>query len=173
LPGELPANRSSPPAPSRSRTAASSTRNSAGRPAAVSSRWIEIVSRLKERQPALGAVLEQGVPVEVSEERLEIAFREKSFFGQQAAEESAREAIVTAAEKVLGRYPELKIAFCADIESVGASVVQERDEQREQELEQTVMRALEHPLVREAIEIFPEASNNVDVQVEDPAEPRR
>ena len=100
-------------------------------------------------------------------------FREKSFFGQQAAEESAREAIVTAAEKVLGRYPELKIGFCTDIESAGTTIAQEKDERREQERTRTVKRALEHPLVREAIQIFPEARNNVDVQVEDPAEPRR
>lgn len=171
--GELPSKRPQRPAQSQVRTPSVSPDTAPAVSSPDSSRWIEIVSRLKETQPALGAVLEQGVPVEVDEECLKVVFREGSFFGQQAAEPSAREAIVTAAEKVLGKYPELKIVFSAEVESMGTSIAQEKDEQREKERDRNLKRALEHPLVKEAMEIFPEARNNVDVQLEEVPEPRR
>jgi DNA polymerase-3 subunit gamma/tau len=163
---ESAARESRQPAPSAEGAGTTPAGNAGAAPDDVPAEWNAIVSRLRESQPALGAVLEQGVPVEVTPEQLTVAFREGSFFGKQAMEEAAQEAIQTAAEPVLGRYPSLRVVFADDPESIGVSVAQAEGAQLEEERRKRVQRALEHPRVKEAMEIFPEADGHVDVNVD-------
>src|SRR5262249_27746873 len=71
--------------------------------------WQRIVTALHEAQPALGAVLEHGVPVQVSAQKLVLSFPEGSFFGRQAQSDAAQQALLEAAARVLGQRPAIEI----------------------------------------------------------------
>ncbi len=138
--------------------------------APASDAWARIVSQLKSSQPALGAVLDHGVPLEVSARLLRIGFPEGSFFGRQAHAPAAREQILRCAEQVLGARPELAVTSATASGTQGrakiatlAEVEQEGRKQRHAERRQA---ALSHPRVRDAIEVFGESESNVDVQVD-------
>jgi DNA polymerase-3 subunit gamma/tau len=128
--------------------------------------WDKIVSLLRDSQPALGAILEHGVPVEVSETKLQIAFREGSFFGRQAAEASAQEAIGAAAARVFGQRPQLQIISAPEPEKMGISVSESENAREQERLKGLHERALSHPRVKEAIEVFPEAKDHISVRTE-------
>ncbi len=127
--------------------------------------WHEIIAALHQSQPALGAVLAHGVPVRVDPSAVVVSFPEGSFFGRQAGAESARSVLADAAERVLGRRPRIEVGFgLASSRSTVAALEAEREQERRA---QAVKSALSHPLVREAMDVFPEAEGNVDVVVED------
>ncbi|MDD9937039.1 MAG: hypothetical protein OXT09_25740, partial [Myxococcales bacterium] len=127
--------------------------------------WTRLVTFLHETQPALGAVLEHGVPARIDPAKVLISFPEGSFFGRQAASSGAREAIATAAERVLGQRPAVEVGFGVPVEATTMAAHQE--EQRQQARAETVEAALNHPSVKDAIDVFPEAEGNVDVHLED------
>ena len=128
--------------------------------------WVEIVRRLRDSRPALAALLEHAAPVEIGPERIVIAFPAGSFHARQAAASEARQAAVVVAEKVLGQQPSFEIRTTAEIADPGTSVNQLEAKEREQRRQQQVERALSHPRVVEALKIFPEANENVDVRVD-------
>jgi DNA polymerase-3 subunit gamma/tau len=76
-------------------------------------RWERIVDRVRESHPALGAVLERGEPVQVEPEAITIAFHKGSFFGHQADNRDAREALAQAAAGVLGQEPSVRVTWSA------------------------------------------------------------
>ncbi len=137
-----------------------------GDPPEVPQKWQEIVAQLREARPALGAVFEHGVPVEVGPDQLRVAFREDSFFARQATDPASLDAVTATAQQVFGATPRVEVFFVADPESLGSSMAQAHSAQREQEREQRVQRALEHPRVKDALEVFPEGKDNVDVRVD-------
>jgi hypothetical protein len=126
--------------------------------------WSRIVGQIRSAQPALGAVLDHGMPLEVNATTLRLGFPEGSFFGRQAQSTSAREALLKAAEVVLGVRPNLligapgstKISTLAEIEENGK---RERTAAKREA-------ALTHPRVVDAMEIFEESAGSVDVQVD-------
>jgi hypothetical protein len=126
--------------------------------------WQRIVATLQETQPALGAVLEHGVPVQVDEHALRVSFPEGSFFGRQAMSPPARQALADAALHVLGRAPRLEIGFGRSNGRPTVAAVQAA-RQKEKRAE-VVQAALSHPKVKDAMDVFPEAEGDVDVQVE-------
>jgi DNA polymerase III subunit gamma/tau len=136
-------------------------------PAAISSDasdWERIVFQIKTSQPALGAVLDHGMPLEVTAESLRIGFPEGSFFGRQAQSTSARESLLRAAEHVLGARPNLLIGAAG-----GAKVSTLAETEEALRKSRTAARreaALSHPSVVDAMEVFEESEGSVDVQVD-------
>ena len=130
----------------------------------LDSDWARIVAQVRSALPALAAVLDHGMPLGVSASTLHIGFPDGSFFGRQAQSGSAKEAILKAAEQVLGARPNLvigspggaKISTLAELEENG------RQARRAQRREA----ALSHPAVLDAMEIFDESEASVDVHVD-------
>lgn len=128
--------------------------------------WQKIVGRLKEVRPALAAVLEHGVPLEICDERLKIAFREGSFFGRQVQDSDAQKEILNAAEQVFGKPPRLELLTVPDPESMGMSIVRTNDIKTAEAREKGMERARNHPRVQEALAVFPEAKDNIKIEVD-------
>ena len=127
--------------------------------------WSTLLAALLDSQPALGAVLEHGVPLEVSAKRVRLTFPEGSFFGKQAASQAARDAVAEAALKLFGERPIVEVAF--GTAASGAVSIAARNEARtERERSRTKQEALDHPRVKDAIAVFPEAASNVHVDVD-------
>jgi DNA polymerase-3 subunit gamma/tau len=126
--------------------------------------WRNIISVLHATQPALGAVLEHGVPLQVDATCVRLGFPEGSFFGKQAATDVARQALAVAAERVLGQRPRVEIGFAMD--STRPTVAAEEAAQQKERHAQIVEAALNHPRVKEALDVFPEADGHLDVQVD-------
>jgi hypothetical protein len=127
--------------------------------------WREILAAVHESQPALGAVLDHAVPARVDEGKIRLTFPEGSFFGKQAASEQGKRALADAAERVLGKRPEVDVGSGSD--SARATVAEVESTKRSERHAEIVKAALNHPRVKDAIEVFPEAEGQLDVQVED------
>ena len=132
-------------------------------PIDVEADWRSIVVHLRDRLPALGAVMEHGVATQLSQAKLVVRFSEGSFFGRQAKAAASQKAILDAAEEVLGARPALEIEF-GNVDGAVTLAKQESEEQKQLE-EQTKKSALNHPAVRDAIEIFPEARGHAEVLI--------
>jgi len=128
--------------------------------------WEELVASLQKHQPALAAVLEHGVPKAVSSERIILSFQEGSFYGRQAESPEAVEAVARVAEERLGARPEVEIRFDALTEGSKKTVAAVAAQRKEAEVEAKKREALNHPRVRDAMEVFPEAAGKMDVHVE-------
>jgi hypothetical protein len=126
--------------------------------------WPRIVHHIKASQPALGAVLDHGVPLEVSAEVLRIGFPDGSFFGRQAQNASAKEAILRAAQHVLGTRPTLTIGAVGDAKVATLAQTEENARRTHTAARREV--ALSHPSVVDAMEVFEESEGSVDVQVD-------
>ena len=126
--------------------------------------WLQIVERLKHSQPALGAILEHGIASEVSPQKLVLHFPEGSFFGRQAKAPAAQRQIVAEAEAVLGSRPALDINF-GEPKPGTATVAEVEKQQRDAQHEKRLDAARNHPAVVQAIEVFPEARDFVDVRI--------
>ncbi len=128
--------------------------------------WIELVSQLKAAQPALGAVLEHGSPLEVSATTLRIGFPESSFFGRQAQSAAARESILKMAEVVLGARPELLFGAVPPGDGRIATLSELDEAARKTRKAEQRAAALAHPSVRDALEVFEETESSVQVETE-------
>jgi hypothetical protein len=104
------------------------------------------------------------VPLEVSVEALRIGFSEGSFFGRQAQNANAREAILRAAQQVLGTRPALTIGPIGD--SKTATLAQTEENARRTHTAARREVALKHPSVVDAMEVFEESAGSVDVHVD-------
>lgn len=128
--------------------------------------WEELVRRLETEQPALAAVLEHGVPKAVSTERIVLSFKDGSFYGRQAQSPESVAAIARIAEAQLGARPEIEIRFDAQGEASHRTVAAVAAQRKEAELEAKRKEALNHPRVRDAIDVFPESAGKLDVHIE-------
>jgi hypothetical protein len=126
--------------------------------------WPRIVQQIKASQPALGAVLDHGVPIEVSAAVLRIGFPDGSFFGRQAQNATAKEAILRAAQHVLGTRPTLTIGAVGDAKVATLAQTEENARRTHTAARREV--ALNHPSVVDAMEVFEESEGSVDVQVD-------
>lgn len=129
--------------------------------AAPNTEWASIVTLLRERQPALGAILEHGIATEVTATRLVLRFPEGSFFGRQAKAPSAKDTILNAAAEVLGERPVLEVEFGAL--DGQATLAQVESAAKLARTEATRKEALTHPAVVDALQVFPEAQDKAEV----------
>ena len=127
--------------------------------------WEEMVGRLEQEQPALAAVLEHGVPKTVGPERIVLSFKDGSFYGRQAQSPESIAAIERVAEQQLGARPAVEIRF-DEAEGSNRTVAAVAAQRREAELEAKRKEALNHPRVRDAVDVFPESAGKLNVHIE-------
>lgn len=127
--------------------------------------WEEMVGRLEQEQPALAAVLEHGVPKTVGPERIVLSFKHGSFYGRQAQSPESIAAIERVAEQQLGTRPQVEIRF-DEGEGATRTVAAVAAQRKEAELEAKRKEALNHPRVRDAMDVFPESAGKLNVHIE-------
>lgn len=130
----------------------------------VGDEWVQIVGIIRSAQPALGAVLDHGMPLEVTAKTLRLGFPDGSFFGRQAQSNTAKEALLKAAEQILGARPELLIGTPGDAKVSTLAEIEENGRKQRSAAKREA--ALRHPAVVDAMEIFEESEASVDVQVD-------
>jgi len=128
--------------------------------------WEELIGALEQQQPALAAVLEHGIPKTVGPDRIVLSFKGGSFYGRQAESPESIAAIARIAEQQLGARPEIEIRFDAQGEAVTKTVAAVAAQRKEAEAEAKRKGALNHPIVRDAVEVFPEAAGTLKVHLE-------
>jgi DNA polymerase-3 subunit gamma/tau len=128
--------------------------------------WEELVGALAHRQPALAAVLEHGIPKAVGPDRIVLSFKDGSFYGRQAQSPESIAAIEKLAEERMGARPQIEIRFDAHGETAARTVAAVAAQRKEAELEARKKEALNHPRVRDAIDVFPESAGKLDVHIE-------
>lgn len=128
--------------------------------------WEELVGTLQLQQPALAAVLEHGVPKAVGPDRIVLSFQNGSFYGRQAESPDSLDAIKRVAEEQLGGRPEIEIRFDAANETAPKTVAAVAAQRKEAEVDAKRKEALNHPRVRDALEVFPEATGKPNVHIE-------
>ncbi len=128
--------------------------------------WEELVGTLEQQQPALAAVLEHGIPKAVGPDRIVLSFKDGSFYGRQAESTESIAAIARVAEQQLGARPEIQIRFDAQAEAATKTVAAVAAQRKEAEAEAKRKEALNHPRVRDAIDVFPESAGKLKVHIE-------
>ena len=128
--------------------------------------WEELVGTLEQQQPALAAILEHGIPKTVGPDRIVLSFKDGSFYGRQAGSPESIAAIVRIAEQQLGGRPEIEIRFDAQGEAATKTVAAVAAQRREAELDAKRKEALNHPRVRDAVDVFPESAGKLKVLIE-------
>lgn len=128
--------------------------------------WEELVGALAQRQPALAAVLEHGIPKAVGPDRIVLSFKDGSFYGRQAQSPESIAAIAQLAEERMGARPDIEIRFDAQGEAASRTVAAVAAQRKEAELEARKKEALNHPRVRDAIDVFPESAGKLDVHID-------
>jgi len=128
--------------------------------------WEELVGTLEQQQPALAAVLEHGIPKAVGPDRIVLSFKDGSFYGRQAESPESIAAITRVAEQQLGARPEIQIRFDAQSEAADKTVAAVAAQRKEAEAAAKRKEALNHPRVRDAIDVFPESAGKLKVHIE-------
>ena len=128
--------------------------------------WEELVGKLEQQQPALAAVLEHGVPKAVGPDRIILSFKDGSFYGRQAQSPESIAAIARVAEQQLGARPDIEVRFDAQGEARNKTVAAVAAQRKEAEVEAKRKEALNHPRVRDAIDVFPESAGKLKVHIE-------
>jgi DNA polymerase-3 subunit gamma/tau len=128
--------------------------------------WEELVGTLEQQQPALAAVLEHGIPKAVGPDRIVLSFKDGSFYGRQAESPESIAAIVRVAEQQLGARPKVEIRFDAQGEAATKTVAAVAAQRKEAEWEAKRKEALNHPVVRDAVDVFPESAGKLKVHIE-------
>ena len=128
--------------------------------------WEELVGTLEQQQPALAAVLEHGIPKAVGPDRIVLSFKSGSFYGRQAESPESIAAIVRIAEQQLGARPKVEIRFDAQGEAATKTVAAVAAQRKEAEAEAKRKEALNHPIVRDAVDVFPESAGKLKVHIE-------
>lgn len=135
-------------------------------PSVTTERWTDIVAKLLESKPALGAVMQHGAATSVSGDKIELVFPTGSFFGQQATTPESKEALMDAAAAVLGSRPSIEVQFSNNAATAGPTVAQLTAQKTAANREAQKKEALSHPGVVEALQVFPESAGKVDVNVD-------
>jgi DNA polymerase-3 subunit gamma/tau len=128
--------------------------------------WEDLVGTLEQQQPALAAVLEHGIPKAVGPDRIVLSFKDGSFYGRQAESAESIAAIERIAEQQLGARPEIVIRLDAQGEAATKTVAAVAAQRKEAEAEAKRKEALNHPRVRDAIDVFPESAGKLQVHIE-------
>jgi DNA polymerase-3 subunit gamma/tau len=127
--------------------------------------WERIIARIAEARPALAAILEHGVPLSITREKVVVGFPPSSFFGKQAETADSKEGIAESAAHVIGHRPAVEVRFTEAADAGARTVAQVAEKRREDVREERRREALSHPRVQEALQVFPEGAGNVQVHV--------
>lgn len=127
--------------------------------------WSALVAALLDLKPALGAVLRHAAPRRVDAEAIVLAFPPGSFLGQQAGAPEARAALADVAERRLGARPRIELVS-EEVGGADATIAAIESERERARMEATRKKALNHPLVVEALRVFAVRDAAVDVWTE-------
>jgi DNA polymerase-3 subunit gamma/tau len=126
-------------------------------PAEISGPWKEFVNFAKKKKPPLASILEHGYPLALHENSLEIGYPEKSFYLERMQEADNRSLLKTLCSEFFQKPMQVIISGTnpnsADCGNPGSEEEREggkKSSRGKKEDEE----ALNHPLVREAINIF-------------------
>lgn len=130
--------------------------------------WEPLVAALGATKPALGAVLSHAVPRLVTPERVVLSFAKGSFYAKQADTDAARGAVADVAERRLGARPAIEIVE-TDVapDAATPTLAKIEDERARARLEATKRKALNHPVVVEALAVFEAKGRTIDVRVDE------
>lgn len=139
----------SAPAPRRAEPAPAPERRGTG------DSWADFVAFVKGGKPRLGSMLEQGSPLAVTEERLEIGFPEGAFALASLKDSDSQAALKEQARRFFKGEPAIVLRPLAPGAAEAPPNLLEK-KRAEEEQRQTVLRqaAASHPAVAEALDIF-------------------
>jgi DNA polymerase-3 subunit gamma/tau len=113
--------------------------------------WRAILARVREVKPPVASLLEHGVPLEVTAQRVLVGYPSDSFEGAQASDPEAMELLSREARAHFGA--DTKVAL--DLSARGGTTVAAIDAaERKEQLAKARATATAHPLVQKAIALF-------------------
>ena len=113
--------------------------------------WRAILARVRAVKGHVAAVLEQGVPLEVTAQRVLVGYQTQSFEGAQASEPEAMELLQREARAHFGADTKVALDLSA---RPGTTVAALDAADRRVELAKAQATAQAHPLVQKAIALF-------------------
>jgi len=114
--------------------------------------WSGIISQVGSRRPSLGATLRHLVPLELTGSTLRLGLPKESFFRDQIMVPENRALVEQCARELLGGG--VKVVFETEYDPGRLSLAEYEQQAQAKEGEEMRRQALEHPAVRQAIEIL-------------------
>jgi hypothetical protein len=126
-----------------------------------------IVERLHDTAPMHAAVVRHGAPISVTREHIVVGFEAGSFYGRQAQASEVRDALAAAAAGILGGdRPTIEVRLAAAASARRPTIAMLEAQEREDRRREVKEKALKHPRVIEALQIFPEGAGTAEVHVD-------
>jgi hypothetical protein len=119
-----------------------------------------------ETRPALGAVLLHATPARVTPTELVLAFPPGSFYSRQADAPEARDAIAEIALRILGSRPSVQVIERSASTPATQTIAQLETERQRARLDATKKKALNHPMVVEALSVFDTTAEAAEVRLD-------
>jgi DNA polymerase-3 subunit gamma/tau len=110
-----------------------------------------VISRLRAIRPTWGSLLEHGVVLRCDARGLEVAYERRSFLAAQVQERAVADAFAIAAREELGA--DVRI-FVADVAPKGTTLATLSTQRKNAALDAKRRAAIDHPSVKDAVEIF-------------------
>jgi DNA polymerase-3 subunit gamma/tau len=117
--------------------------------------WKDFVLFAKRKKPPFASLLEHGQPLVLNETVLEIGYPEKSFYAERMQEADNRTLLGSLAEEFFKRSMKVRVkGLSGQRPSTSGPGSGEADKNKKSSLRDKQEDALNHPLVREAVNIF-------------------
>jgi DNA polymerase-3 subunit gamma/tau len=117
--------------------------------------WKEFVLFAKKKKPPFASLLEHGYPLVMNDAALEIGYPEKSFYAERMQEADNRTLLGSLAEEFFKKSIKVRVRGLSGQEPSGNGPGSgEREKAKKPSLRDKQEEALNHPLVREAVNIF-------------------
>ncbi len=122
----------------------------------INDQWKEFVQFAKRKKPPLASLLEHGYPLIINAELLEIGYPQKSFYLERMQEADNRSVLSTLCAEFFQRKMKVRVAgmnpqpLSPNLSGNGPEENHGRKNSKKNQQEE----ALNHPLVKEAINIF-------------------
>ncbi len=117
--------------------------------------WKEFVNFAKKKKPPFASILEHGCPLALDENSLEIGYPEKSFYLERMQEADNRSLLGTLCSEFFKKPMRVTVSGLNPISvDRGNSVHEEGQDQGKNSKRGKEEEALNHPLVREAVNVF-------------------
>ena len=127
----------------------------AGIPEELDGVWKEFVHFAKKKKPPFASLLEHGIPLALEKDSLQIGYPEKSFYFERMEEADNRSLLGTLGSEFFKRPMRVQVVgLNSDAVPRGNRANGEEEKGRKKNSRDDKQEALNHPLVREAINIF-------------------
>ena len=117
--------------------------------------WMDLVHFAKKKKPPFASLLEHAHPLVLNDTTLEIGYPEKSFYLERMQEDDNRALLETLTGEFFKKPLKVRVKGMGDREPSGGGAANgEKENHKKPNLRERQEEALNHPLVREAINIF-------------------